>query len=206
MESLAKDLSHATSDQDLPTSRQLEILRYVAEYRLSHGYAPSIRELCVAFAISSTNGIAEHLRALVRKRLLLRTEGVARGYFVTAQGLDLLESPSPPVRTAHLVSVADPVRTWRGGTIYIIEAVGTDRVKIGHTKKTVESRLAQLQTGCPYPLLIVVTFPGSVRDERAMHERFATARVGCNVEWFVVDTRLQKFIDDRRNLWSEVEE
>lgn len=190
-----------------PTRRQLELLRYVGTYLGINGFVPSIREIASAHDISSTNAVNDHLIAFERKGLILRQPHTARGYRLTDAAHELLAAPSPPVKEdIRLAALDAPVRVWRAGTVYVIEAVGSNRVKIGYTRKSVEERRTALQTGSPYPLVILVTFPGSPRDERGMHERFAALRVSPAVEWFELDDRLRRFIEDRRRLWAEVEE
>lgn len=78
-------------EQDLvgrpPTQRQLELMRYVAEYLRDRGYAPSYREIGEHMGILSTNGIHDHLRALQRKGLLyLRMVNQKRALSLTPSG------------------------------------------------------------------------------------------------------------------------
>lgn len=49
------------------TERQLEILHYIQAYIESHGYPPTIREIGHSMGIRSTNGVNDHLKALVKK-------------------------------------------------------------------------------------------------------------------------------------------
>jgi len=54
---------------DVPSPRQLDVLRYlVLAARL--GESPTYREIGDALGIASTNGVADHVQALVRKRLV----------------------------------------------------------------------------------------------------------------------------------------
>lgn len=67
------------------------------------------------------------------------------------------------------------------GFVYVIHAVGTNRIKVGHTL-TPEARLKDLQTGSPFPLRMLACWPGSVAIERRIHTVLAEFRqVG---EWF----------------------
>lgn len=67
------------------------------------------------------------------------------------------------------------------GYVYVIHAIGTNRVKIGHTNKTAV-RLRGLQTASPFPLEIALAIPGSVQAEKYTHRKLAQFRkVG---EWF----------------------
>lgn len=49
------------------------------------GYQPSLRELADAMGIRSTNGVADHVRALVRKGYIERTERQARSIRIVGQ-------------------------------------------------------------------------------------------------------------------------
>ncbi len=53
-----------------PTPRQLEILRHIHEATIAAGFPPSLREIGAYFGITSTNGVNDHLRALIRKGCL----------------------------------------------------------------------------------------------------------------------------------------
>ena len=72
-----------------PTQRQREILRLIAE-RIDEGLPPTVRELGDALGISSTNGVADHLAALVRKGLLERRHNRARAMRLTTYGLQTI--------------------------------------------------------------------------------------------------------------------
>lgn len=54
------------------TAPQAQILDLVIQVLLDRQAAPTVRELCMLTGISSTNGVAEHVRALVRKGYLDR--------------------------------------------------------------------------------------------------------------------------------------
>lgn len=83
------------------------------------------------------------------------------------------------------------------GFIYFLEAVGADRIKIGHSLDVAKRRL-ELRTGCPFDLLLLATVDGGVTDETKMHKRFASARVmradGGRSEWFRATPDLREFI------------
>lgn len=79
------------------------------------------------------------------------------------------------------------------GYVYIIEAVGTDRFKIGYSTSP-ETRLAQLQTGSAFALKLSGTWPASIEIEKSLHERLAAYRV--NGEWFHVPQNTEFSIVD----------
>ncbi len=54
------------------TPRQREVLDFITDYLCEHGFAPSIREICAAMNIKSTNGVSEHIETLCRKGYLTR--------------------------------------------------------------------------------------------------------------------------------------
>lgn len=59
-------------EQEL-TQRQKEVLECIHEFQEQLQYAPSILEICERLHIRSTNGVAGHIRALIRKGYLDRS-------------------------------------------------------------------------------------------------------------------------------------
>ncbi|NER45848.1 MAG: GIY-YIG nuclease family protein [Symploca sp. SIO1A3] len=79
------------------------------------------------------------------------------------------------------------------GYIYLIHAVKTDRYKIGLTTRSVEARLAELNSSqSPYPLELIDWFETDnvTDDEDYLHEKFADYRV--HNEWFEFDSKTLK--------------
>ena len=66
-----------------------------------------------------------------------------------------------------------------------------ERVKIGwvNAAEGVDHRLRQLQTGAPFPLVLIACFRGTRRCEAAMHRRFAKLR--RQGEWFEFDWEIE---------------
>jgi repressor LexA len=60
------------------TRRQKEIYEFIREKMEKRGYPPTVREIGVAFAIKSPNGVMCHLNALVKKGLIQREAQSAR--------------------------------------------------------------------------------------------------------------------------------
>lgn len=78
-----------------PTTRQMLVLRFIHEHMVLHGVPPTLREVGAALGIRSTNGVAEHLRSIERRGLLVRQDRISRGCRVTVEGLAILgEDPS----------------------------------------------------------------------------------------------------------------
>jgi len=60
------------------TERQREIYDFIRDKIESRGFGPTVREIGEAFDIMSPNGVMCHLKALVKKGLIKRTENRAR--------------------------------------------------------------------------------------------------------------------------------
>lgn len=67
-------------------------------------------------------------------------------------------------------------------TLYFIEAIGTDFVKVGICTGDPYARLSSLQTGCPFELRVLAHRPGTHREEAAVHALLESSRV--RGEWF----------------------
>ena len=66
-----------------PTSRQREVIRAIEDYQdENYGQVPTIRELGEILGIASTNGVYDHMRALIRKGYIVQH----RGHFVPVKG------------------------------------------------------------------------------------------------------------------------
>jgi hypothetical protein len=66
-------------------------------------------------------------------------------------------------------------------------------VKIGFSANP-EDRLAALQTAHPRKLLLVGFMPGSLAEEKFLHEKFSHLRL--NGEWFSISDDLMDYIED----------
>lgn len=72
--------------------RQRDVLDFIRSALNQRGYPPTYREIGDALGISSTNGVADHVKALVRKGFLEKSGGGA------ARGLKLTTKARPPQR------------------------------------------------------------------------------------------------------------
>ncbi len=66
-------------------------------------------------------------------------------------------------------------------------------VKIGYTYSNVFTRLASLQTGCPFELKLIKTIGGNSIHETSLHKKFK--RFHLRGEWFHLSPEIQSFID-----------
>jgi len=62
----------------LITDRQREVYDWVVAFCETHGYSPTIRELCKAFGFASVNGALCHLQPLRKKGWVTWSDGQAR--------------------------------------------------------------------------------------------------------------------------------
>lgn len=73
----------AHRSRDLPSPRQIAILKYIQSQLRDQGYPPTVREIGEAVGLRSTNGVAEHLRALIRKGYLSKDDMKSRALMPT---------------------------------------------------------------------------------------------------------------------------
>tara|TARA_R100001594_G_scaffold86809_1_gene121204 strand:+ start:105 stop:626 length:522 start_codon:yes stop_codon:yes gene_type:complete len=74
--------------------------------------------------------------------------------------------------------------------VYLIHAEDTKRYKIGTTKNGVESRLKELQTGCPFKLRPVKSIVGGRNQEEQVHRKFKEYQK--HGEWFEFDGHVKR--------------
>lgn len=97
-----------------PTQRQIQILRFVAR-GIAAGLPPTVREIREHLGVRGTNGIADHLRALQVKGLIVVEPHKSRAIRLTARGRVFLEPfdfrlagvPYRRVLTAQLVAPSE---------------------------------------------------------------------------------------------------
>lgn len=70
-----------------------------------------------------------------------------------------------------------------------------DFIKIGFSTNPLK-RLAAMQTGSPYELIMLADIPGSKDDEQEIHRMFPDIHV--RGEWFRDDPRIRAFIEATR--------
>lgn len=79
------------------TSRQVVVLRFIAEHTSRNGAPPTLREIGRRLGIRSTNGVNDHLKALERKGMLVRRSMLTRSLVLTTAGrMQVGQSPETP--------------------------------------------------------------------------------------------------------------
>ena len=76
--------------------------------------------------------------------------------------------------------------------IYFIKSE-SGHVKIGYSENDVETRVNQLQAGCPFNLSILKTITGDRIQEKLIHKKFKKDRTLR--EWFTITTELLDYIE-----------
>ena len=100
------------------TDRQAEIYAFIIAHQKLTGVPPSLREIGAHFAIKSTNGVVDHVKALVRKGHVvlpahpIGTRGMSRSLRIVGDpctrcgGLGV--HPAPRAPAAHVSAPAIP--------------------------------------------------------------------------------------------------
>lgn len=79
-----------------------------------------------------------------------------------------------------------------GPTVYFARVGRDGPIKIGFTGGDPLDRIADLQTGCPWPIALIGAVPGTTQDEACLHMLFPELRL--EGEWFRPEDRLMMAI------------
>ncbi|MCP4361970.1 MAG: transcriptional repressor LexA [Chloroflexi bacterium] len=110
------------SEKPLST-RQKNMMNFIAEYVVGHGRPPTIREIGSAVNISSTSVVNYNLTRLKEKGLLERDAEVSRGLRLTTKSQEIFGS----VQNAMVEAVANLIRVPLLGNI-----VAGEPIEVGH--------------------------------------------------------------------------
>jgi len=78
------------------TDRQRHILEFIENHIKTHGSSPTIREIGSFTGIKSTNGVRQHIKALIKKGYLKKQQFIARG-------LELVKNTVTDIKKVPLV-------------------------------------------------------------------------------------------------------
>lgn len=59
--------------------RQRQILDFISQYVQKNGYSPTLQQIAEALGVSSLATVHEHLKAMVKKKVIKKFEGAVRG-------------------------------------------------------------------------------------------------------------------------------
>ncbi len=79
--------------EEILTRRQVQILDFIARYRATRGYSPTMREIASLLGLSSVATVAEHISALEKKGMIHRRPNKARSITLTGTGRSFLRYP-----------------------------------------------------------------------------------------------------------------
>lgn len=95
---------------------------------------------------------------------------------------------------AKKAKVADKIEIE--GEIYFIGNLKYGFVKVGFSTN-VERRIGAIQTGCPFPIVILARMRGTVKDEKDLHRKMKLHK--SNGEWFRIEGLVKGYIDSLNN-------
>ena len=75
---------------NIPTRKQVSVLRFINRFHASKGYPPTIRDICTHFGFASTKAATDHVAALMAKGLASKESRIARSIMPTDAGYKLL--------------------------------------------------------------------------------------------------------------------
>jgi repressor LexA len=121
------------------TGRQADVLDSIRHHLSTKGYPPTIRELCGAIGIRSTNGVNDHLKALERKGYLTRaSDAKSRGLQLTPKAGAPRAAPPPEQPEAGPVKVDVYERLPAGAEPFlphhVVETVTVDRAMVRNAR------------------------------------------------------------------------
>jgi len=99
------------------------------------------------------------------------------------------------------VCVPDLVDKWQkekhkwNNCVYFIGCQTTKQVKIGFSAN-VTKRFNALKSQSPVPLELLITIPGTKKDEKKLHKRFRKYRT--HGEWFEPNKRIMRYLEKLR--------
>jgi len=139
---------------------------------------------CPIWAYGIMNG--KHVRKSLHTRHWEEAAELVR------QAKPLPEDANDETRVAKALAAVDSYAGSKDPkVVYVMHHVGQDCVKIG-IAANVGIRRAQMQTGSPHPVSVLVETPGGADLERDLHEVFRHSRM--EGEWFRLSGAVSKFI------------
>ncbi len=85
------------------TEKEKEILKYIRLSVETHGFPPSIREICSAFNISSTNGVRYYLNRMESKGFIRRNRRISRGIELVSSAVEQVLDTLPELASIDAI-------------------------------------------------------------------------------------------------------
>ena len=93
--------------------RQRDVVDFICSTVAQRGFPPTYREIGDALGIASTNGVADHVKALIRKGYIKKVGGspggVARGIQLTSKARSVRRSAVVPIPLLGAVAAGQPI-------------------------------------------------------------------------------------------------
>ena len=119
------------------TKRQADVLAFIKDFAVNHGYPPTIPEIQVEFGIKSPNGVNNHIKALIRKGYIKRDSSRARALDITGRldGIPMLgrvAAGSPILAQENIEGYFKFPDLYRGSDdVFMLLVKGDSMVKAG---------------------------------------------------------------------------
>ncbi len=91
------------------TDKQKEILEYIKEEVLNHGYPPSVRDICEAVHLKSTSSVHAHLATLEKKGYIRRDPTKPRAIEIVDEQFNLTRHEFVNVPVVGTVAAGQPL-------------------------------------------------------------------------------------------------
>jgi repressor LexA len=102
------------------TKRQKELLDFIEYYSDENGYAPTLREICDRFGLSSVATAHKHLSRLIEKGYISRTPNVSRALETTPLDAGTISSEEIPMM--GYIAAGKPIEAVQGSDTISIPA------------------------------------------------------------------------------------
>ncbi len=133
------------------TERQKRVLECIVKFQEEHNYPPSIIEICQRLGIRSTNGVAGHIRALIKKGYIEKTSKArtikitrkAREIFLSKESgefnqkanlvplLGLIPAGIPVLSEANIEKMLPIPSEIRSEGVYALKVIGDSMIEDG---------------------------------------------------------------------------
>ena len=92
------------------SAKQKEILEYIKQSILSHGYPPAVREICEAVRLKSTSSVHSHLETLEKNGYIRRDPSKPRAIEIIDDNFNLTRRELVNVPIVGTVTAGEPIR------------------------------------------------------------------------------------------------
>lgn len=127
------------------SSKQSEILEYIKEQILSHGYPPAVREICQAVNLKSTSSVHSHLETLEKNGYIRRDPTKPRAIEIIDDEFNLSRREMINVPIIGTITAGEPILAEQNiegyfpvlsdelpsGTVFMLHVKGESMINAG---------------------------------------------------------------------------